>query len=105
MSPKPEHTFSRRHIVQVFAAGGSAALFARCGLAPDGTRDLPDRSDQASPDYWQQVRDQFLLPPDTVYMNAANLCPSSRPVLEAMYSATRSIDTDPSFQNRSPFGR
>ena len=33
-------------------------------------------------------------------MNAANLCPSPAPVLEAMYRSTKDMDADPSFDNR-----
>jgi selenocysteine lyase/cysteine desulfurase len=33
-------------------------------------------------------------------MNAANLCPSPAPVLEAMYLGTKDMDGDPSFDNR-----
>jgi len=37
-------------------------------------------------------------------MNAANLCPSPRGVLDALYAATRDIDRDPSFENRAKLG-
>jgi selenocysteine lyase/cysteine desulfurase len=46
------------------------------------------------------VREQFLMPRDLAVMNAANLCPSSAPVLEAMYRSTKDMDGDPSFENR-----
>ena len=36
------------------------------------------------------------MPPDLAVLNAANLCPSSAPVLEAMYEATRELDRQPS---------
>jgi selenocysteine lyase/cysteine desulfurase len=42
----------------------------------------------------------FLMPPELGVMNAANLCPSPAPVLEAMYRSTRDMDGDPSFENR-----
>jgi selenocysteine lyase/cysteine desulfurase len=41
------------------------------------------------------------MPPDLAVINAANLCPSSRPVLETMYGSTRDIDRDPSPNNRA----
>jgi selenocysteine lyase/cysteine desulfurase len=34
-------------------------------------------------------------------MNAANLCPTPAPVLEAMYRSTKDMDGDPSFENRA----
>ena len=37
-------------------------------------------------------------------MNAANLCPSSRPVLESLYENTKDMDGDASFQNRAKMG-
>jgi selenocysteine lyase/cysteine desulfurase len=46
------------------------------------------------------VRDQFLMPPDLGVMNAANLCPSPVAVIDAMVTATKDIDRDPSFPNR-----
>ena len=45
------------------------------------------------------------MPPDVSVMNAANLCPSSIPTLEAMYANTKDMDGDPSFQNRGKMGR
>jgi len=33
---------------------------------------------------------------DLAVLNAANLCPSSAPVLEALYKATREMDRQPS---------
>ena len=47
------------------------------------------------------MREQFVMPPDLAVMNAANLCPASRPVLEALTRETRSVDVDPSPSNRA----
>jgi selenocysteine lyase/cysteine desulfurase len=44
------------------------------------------------------------MPPDLAMLNAANLCPSSAPVLETMYRNTRDMDQDPSFDNRVKMG-
>ena len=41
------------------------------------------------------------MPPDLAVMNAANLCPSSRPVLETLTKETRGVDVDPSPTNRA----
>ena len=41
------------------------------------------------------------MPPDLGVLNAANLCPASRPVLEALKRETDSVDRDPSAQNRA----
>jgi isopenicillin-N epimerase len=94
---------SRRDFTRLFALGGSAALFAdpvwaaqsrpAPALAPGGA---------ASGDaFWQTVREQFVMPPDLAVMNAANLCPASRPVLDTLAKETRGVDVDPSPANRA----
>jgi selenocysteine lyase/cysteine desulfurase len=49
------------------------------------------------------VKGQFSIRPGLIMMNAANLCPSPYPVVDAVQSLTASIDADASFQNRSKF--
>ena len=44
---------------------------------------------------------QFVMPPDLAVMNAANLCPASRPVLDALTRETANVDRDPSPHNRA----
>jgi selenocysteine lyase/cysteine desulfurase len=51
--------------------------------------------------FWASVREQFVMPPDLAVMNAANLCPSSAPVLDSLYKATREMDGEPSPGYRS----
>jgi selenocysteine lyase/cysteine desulfurase len=41
------------------------------------------------------------MPPELAVMNAANLCPASRPVLETLTRETRGVDLDPSPTNRA----
>jgi selenocysteine lyase/cysteine desulfurase len=50
------------------------------------------------------VRDQFVMPKELTMLNAANLCPSSGPVLETMYQLTKNMDQDPSQDNRVKLG-
>ena len=47
------------------------------------------------------MRAQFVMPADLGVLNAANLCPASRPVLEALKRESDSVDRDPSAQNRA----
>lgn len=54
--------------------------------------------------YWRIVRRQFPIRDDLVLMNAANLCPSPRPVQERVFELTRDVDRDASFQNRGKLG-
>ena len=64
---------------------------------PAPLEQTPERPDER---FWLSVREQFLMPPDLGVLNAATLCPSSAPVLEAMYRSTKDMDGDPSFDNR-----
>ena len=50
--------------------------------------------------FWEEVRAQYVMPPGYVCLNAANLCPSPARVLDACFEGTRSVDRDPSSQNR-----
>jgi selenocysteine lyase/cysteine desulfurase len=94
---------SRRHFARLFAVGGSAALFvdpvwARQAGPPAA---LAAGGAAAGETFWKSVREQFVMPPDLAVMNAANLCPASRPVVEALTRETRSVDGDPSPHNRA----
>jgi selenocysteine lyase/cysteine desulfurase len=93
---------TRRDFARLFGFGGAAALLERSawtrqapagGLAPGG----PSAGDP----FWKSVRDQFVVPPDLAVMNAANLCPASRPALDALARETANVDRDPSPANRA----
>src|SRR5918996_289873 len=94
-------TINRRDFARLFAVGGSAALFAHPEFALARPSPLPPAGAAAGDAFWDAVREQFVMPPGLAVMNAANLCPSSRAVLESMYGATRDIDQDPSPNNRA----
>lgn len=53
--------------------------------------------------YWSLVRQQFPLQSGLVYLNAANICPSSRPVLDRHLEFLRDFHANPSFQNREKY--
>src|SRR5262247_2085010 len=89
---------TRREFTRLFAAGGSAALFWHPAFADKIKPFVP--SPVVNEGFWKSVREQFLMPPGVAVLNAANLCPSPAPVLEAMYRNTKDIDGDPSFDNR-----
>jgi selenocysteine lyase/cysteine desulfurase len=94
---------SRRDFTRLFALGGSAALFADpawARSAPQAPSFAPGTAAAGEP-FWKSVREQFVMPPDLGVLNAANLCPASRPVLEALRRETDSVDRDPSGQNRA----
>jgi isopenicillin-N epimerase len=96
-------TITRRDFTRLFAVGGSAALFAHPEFAAARPAPLHSAGAAAGDAFWDSVREQFVMPPGLAVINAANLCPSSRPVLEAMYGNTRDIDQDPSPGNRAKF--
>ena len=94
---------SRRDFARLFAIGGSAALFADPVWAKQNAQApafAPTISGSGEA-FWKSVREQFVMPPDLGVLNAANLCPSSRPVLEALKRETDFVDRDPSGQNRA----
>ncbi|HUQ90287.1 MAG TPA: aminotransferase class V-fold PLP-dependent enzyme [Bryobacteraceae bacterium] len=54
-------------------------------------------------DYWNLLRKQFPLEEGLIYLNAANLCPASRPVLDRYSDFMRDMHANPSFQNREKY--
>ena len=54
--------------------------------------------------FWTLLRKQFPLREGLVYLNAANVCPASLPVLDRHQHFLRDFEADPSFQNRAKFG-
>jgi selenocysteine lyase/cysteine desulfurase len=59
----------------------------------------------AAPDdgYWKLVQRQFPLEDNLVYVNAANVCPASRPVMDRHLQFLRDFHANPSFQNRDKY--
>ncbi len=98
---------SRRDFARLLTLSGSAALFpasafaqsAKNGfsLADLGLTDAPLPRTPAKPDekFWHEVRSRFLVPPDFGFINAANLCPTSLPVVEAVERSTREYEASP----------
>src|SRR5689334_13267352 len=60
----------------------------------------PDANNEA---YWSLVRRQFPLEENLIYLNAANVCPASRPVLDRHAEFMRDFQMNPSFQNRAKY--
>ena len=95
-------TVSRRHFARLFALGGSAALFSDPAWARQAPATPIAAGGPAGGEaYWSSVRDQFVMPPGLAVMNAANLCPSSRPALETLRRETDYVDRDPSPNSRA----
>ncbi len=54
-------------------------------------------------DFWKMVAQQFPLEPGLLYFNAANVCPTSRPVMDRHLEFLRDFHANPSFQNRAKY--
>lgn len=91
---------SRRDFARLLAIGTSAPLFSG---VPETWISAPLPPTPAEPDekFWKEVRGRFLLPADLTFLNAANLCPTSVPVIEALERNTRYLDANPSSASRS----
>jgi isopenicillin-N epimerase len=85
----------RRAFARLFALGGSAALVGPRIAEAFSLAPLPPTPANPGAAFWKQVRDQFLMPSELSVLNAANLCPSPAPVLQAVYDNTRRLDREP----------
>src|SRR5216684_1638151 len=61
---------------------------------------LPDAGNET---YWQMVKRQYPLADGLLYLNAANVCPASRLVLDRHLEYLRDFHANPSFQNRDKY--
>jgi selenocysteine lyase/cysteine desulfurase len=85
---------TRRDFTRIAAAGAVLPGISSLSL-PGADRHRQPQSGVDEP-YWSDVRRQFLFPETLAPMNAANLCPASRPVVESLERWSRTLDTDPS---------
>ncbi len=98
------HTsMKRRDFARLFAFGGSAALLGHPSF--EGFRPGPLSKSSLRPLVdWNDVRAQFLMPPDVSVLNAANLCPSPARVLETVVEHTERLNREPVPSYRSEIG-
>ena len=96
---------SRRDFTRLLALGGSGAFIStqafaeqRASLEELGFSAAPMRAapPQADEKFWTEVRSRFLIPRDLAFINAANLCPTSLPAIEAMERNIRIYEANPS---------
>jgi selenocysteine lyase/cysteine desulfurase len=95
---------SRRDFARMVALAGSTAFWPDvkgATLPTLPTTALPRTPLAPTEEFWADVRARFLMPPDLAFMNAANLCPTSMPVVEALERNTRFLDGNPSPANRA----
>jgi isopenicillin-N epimerase len=91
-------TVSRRDFARLLAFFAPATVLSG-GRGGDGRSwAVGDSAPPPSPDepFWSEVRGQFLFPAELTPMNAANLCPAPRPVVESIERWSRALDSDPS---------
>jgi len=90
----------RRGFARLLALGTAGALVAPRTASAHGAPALQDPPAVRNERFWESVRAQFLMPPGIAAINAANLCPSPQRVVDAVFESTRSVERDPSSQNR-----
>src|SRR3954447_645015 len=93
---------TRRQFLQQTAPLPASWMAFAAALRASGTARASEsgRPDEA---YWQLVRREFPLEDGLIYLNAANVCPASRPVLDRYAALLRDFQANPSFQNREKY--
>lgn len=90
---------SRRNFLRALSA--TAALPASWTAFAAAVQAAPP-SDAPEP-FWRMVKAQFPLESRLIYLNAANVCPASRPVMDRHLEFLREFHANPSFQNREKY--
>lgn len=86
-----------RSVPALAALPASWTAFSQALHAAPGA---PDANNEA---YWSLVKRQFPLDENLIYLNAANVCPASRPVMDRYSEYLRDFQSNPSFQNRAKY--
>src|SRR6266849_4644674 len=92
---------SRRSFFRTIPA--LAALPASWTAFSVALKAAPSAPDANNENYWSLVKRQFPLEENLIYLNAANVCPASRPVLDRHAQFMRDFQGNPSFQNRAKY--
>src|SRR5258708_31352708 len=92
---------SRRNFLRSIPA--FAALPATWTAFTDALNAAPSAPTANNESYWSLVKRQFPLEENLVYLNAANVCPASRPVLDRHAQFMRDFQSTPSFQNPTKY--
>ena len=90
---------SRRDFGRLAALAGTATLFP--GDIDVDASPLPLPPDDPDESFWREVRSRFLVPRDLAFLNAANLCPTCLPAIEALDRNIRLYEASPSPDVRS----
>ena len=98
-----DRALSRRAFARSLATASAACFAASAADVERAWAAAPARRSSGELD-WSAIRDRFVIAEGLGPLNAANLCPASADVLATLYEQTRSVDRDPSQQNRARFG-
>ncbi len=106
-SDRPSVPDRRRFLGRLaLGAAGAAVLPTRLAAEEGKPPPLPEPPSGLlrNEAYWERVKARFTIREGLIPLNAANLCPAPLEVQEAVFRHDRSMDADPSFQNRETFG-
>jgi selenocysteine lyase/cysteine desulfurase len=88
--------FDRRRFLSSTIALGGAAVFSNQVFAEIASAALeipsPTLDDSGEDSYWAEIRKQFLIPEDEVFLNNGTVGSSPRPVLRAVFDAYNEIE-------------
>jgi isopenicillin-N epimerase len=90
---------SRRDLLRTLPAVAAGA--ATWGAFATALKAAP--ATDGADNFWHLVRQQFPLENGLTYLNAANVCPASRLVLDKYLHYLRDFHANPSFQNREQY--
>lgn len=95
----------RRFLGRLAGSGAALALFPMLepGRLAAALPELPDVGSQFHEPFWERVKASFPLEEGRTPMNAANLAPAPRPVVERVVEVMWAIEGDVSFQNRGDY--
>ncbi|MBK5290445.1 MAG: aminotransferase class V-fold PLP-dependent enzyme [Acidobacteriia bacterium] len=91
---------SRRDLFRFLPAASAVGSWA---LLQKALTAAPGAPSAANEDYWKVVKNQFPLEDGLLYLNAANVCPASRAVMDRHLEYLRDFHANPSFQNRDKY--
>jgi isopenicillin-N epimerase len=92
---------SRRGFMRVLPALGAAP--AAWNVFASSLQAAAASAAPSQEKYWDLVREQFPLEQGLTYLNAANICPASRLVLDRYQRFLLDFHSNPSFQNREKY--
>lgn len=80
---------NRREFLATVAGSAAAAVAAGRDIAPHHVAVPASGGGTADQEFWQEVRRQYTIPEDRLFLNPATLGPQPRPVVEAVLEHTR----------------